>query len=323
VTVRRESAGTVLSRDDLYVLDHALADRPELAGRNVAIEAIPGGLTNRIYRVVADGTPLAVARIAGRKSTLLGIDRDAETRNAAAAARAGVGPKVLAAVPELGVTLVEWIDGRTFGPADLDDDGQLTRVARLCCQLHEGPRFGNDFDMFTVQREYLAVVQDHGFRLPSRYLDFRPQVQQIQAALAVRADATVPCHNDLLAANILDDGTRLWFIDYEYAGNNDACFELGNIWSEAALPLDRLEHLIEAYYDRPAPAKVARARLLALMAKYGWTLWASIQDAVSEADFDFWSWGMEKYDRAVAEFDGPEFAALIDDVQQPDRPRGS
>jgi thiamine kinase-like enzyme len=323
VTVRRDSAGTVLSRCDFDVLNQALADRPELAGRNVAIEPIPGGLTNRIYRVTADGTPLAVARIAGRKSDLLGIDRDAETRNAATAARAGVGPKVLAALPDLGVTLVEWVNGRTFEDADLDDDGQLTRVARLCRQLHEGPRFGNDFDMFTVQREYLDVVREHGFRLPQRYLDFQPQVHQIRDALAVRSEGTVPCHNDLLAANILDDGTRLWFIDYEYAGNNEACFELGNIWSEAALPLDRLEHLIEAYYGRVIRAKVARARLLALMAKYGWTLWASIQDAVSEADFDFWSWGMEKYDRAVAEFDGPEFAALIDDVQQPDRLRGS
>src|SRR5205823_2264386 len=105
--------------------------------------------------------------------------------------------------------------------------------------------------------------------------------------------------------------------DYEYSGNNDPCFELGNIWSEANLPVDALADLLQAYYGTVSKARLARARLLALMSKYGWTLWASIQDAVSDADFDFWSWGMEKYERAVVEFDGPVFARLIEDVQQP------
>jgi thiamine kinase-like enzyme len=144
-------------------------------------------------------------------------------------------------------------------------------------------------------------------------------VARIRAALAVHPTKPVPCHNDLLAGNILDDGARLWFIDYEYSGNNDPCFELGNIWSEATLPPDRLDHLVTAYYGYRSAALIARARLLALMSKYGWTLWASIQDAVSTADFDFWAWGLEKYDRAVAEFDGPDLARLIDDVQQLDR----
>ena len=321
--LEREPAAVLPSRDDLDALDGVLASVPEFGGQRPTVERLAGGLTNRIYRVIVDGAPRAAARISSRKSSLLAIDRDAEMRNADTAARIGVGPKLLAARPAEGVAIVEWIDGRTFEAKDLDDSHQLGRVAKLCRQLHAGPRFGNDFDMFTIQRGYLAVVQQQGFRLPRRYLEFRPQVERIRAALAVRDEGTVPCHNDLLAANILDDGARLWFIDYEYSGNNDACFELGNIWSEATLPVDRLEHLVAAYYGYASPAKLARARLLALMSKYGWTLWASIQDAVSEADFDFWSWGLEKYERAVAEFDGPEFAALIDDVQQLDRPRGS
>jgi thiamine kinase-like enzyme len=161
------------------------------------------------------------------------------------------------------------------------------------------------------------VVRERGFRLPEDYADYADRVQTIRRALAVQPSRTVPCHNDLLAANIIDDGERLWFIDYEYAGNNDPCFELGNIWSEASLPVDRLEHLVGVYFGLHSPAMVARARLFALMSKYGWTLWAAIQDAVSEVDFDFWTWGMDKYERAVAEFTGSDFARLIDEVQQP------
>ena len=92
----------------------------------------------------------------------------------------------------------------------------------------------------------------------------------------------------------------------------DASFELGNIWSESNLSLYQLEALVTHYHGRPVPDQVARARLLGLMSKYGWTLWASIQDAVSDIDFDFWTWGMEKFDRAVEEFDGPDFEALLD-----------
>ncbi|HEX3337380.1 MAG TPA: choline kinase family protein [Jatrophihabitans sp.] len=281
------------------------------------VEPLAGGLTNRSYKVSpASGDPV-VARLSSGKSGLLAIDRLAECHNADAAARAGVGPEIVLCEPAEGIAVVQWIDGRTFEDRDLDDSTNLTRMAATCRRLHGGPRFANEFDMFEVQRGYLDIVTHHGFRLPARYREFLPQVERIRDALAVRSGPTVPCHNDLLAANVMDDGQRLWFIDYEYAGNNDPCFELGNIWSEAALGVDRLEELVGAYYGTPSRSKVARARLLALMSKYGWTLWASIQDAVSEVDFDFWAWGMEKYQRAVAEFDDPGFARLIEDALQP------
>ena len=129
----------------------------------------------------------------------------------------------------------------------------------------------------------------------------------------MRAGPTVPCNNDLLAANFIDDGDRLWVIDYEYGGNNDACFELGNIWSESHLLARPPRAARRRYYGRHLRHKVARARLLGLMSNFGWTLWASIQDAVSPIDFDFWSWGMEKYDRAVGRARRPGFAQLLDE----------
>ena len=120
----------------------------------------------------------------------------------------------------------------------------------------------------------------------------------------------MPCHNDLLAGNLLAvpdgaGGEEIRIVDYEYAGNNDPCFELGNIWSEATLPPELLDVLVAAYFGRERPDQVARARLFALMSQYGWTLWASIMHGSSTLDFDFWGWGMQKYERAVATFDGP------------------
>jgi thiamine kinase-like enzyme len=287
-------------------------DSPDLT-----ITQLTGGLTNRSYRVNVSAAPSVVVRLSEGKSALLAIDRVAECANLRAAVHAGVAPRVLRCDPAAGFSVVEWIDGHTFEPHDLDDSTQLARVAALTRDLHAGPRFVNDFEMFAVQRDYREVVGTRGFRLPDRYDDFAPRLAEMAAALSSSAEGTVPCHNDLLAANILDDGTRLWFIDYEYAGNNDPCFELGNIWSEASLAPERLDELVTAYYGRVRPDRIARARLFALLAQYAWTLWASIQDAVSNAEFDFWSWGMEKYERAVDTFDSREFGRLVKDAQQP------
>ena len=296
---------------------------PALAGQRLELSVLHGGLTNRNYQVTTGSGAQFVARFSGGKSSLLAIDRQAEYLNASTAAAAGVAPRVVEFAPDDGVMLVEWITGRTFGDADLDDEDNLARVAALCRRLHAAPRFANDFDIVAVQRRYLTAVREFGFRLPDDYLSFEPTVRRIEDALRASASDPVPCHNDLLAANILDDGQRLWFIDFEYAGNNDACFELGNLWSEAALDVERLDHLVASYFGAPSPVQSARARLYATLAKYCWTLWASIQASVSDVDFDFWQWGSEKYARACAEFRDPALEHLISTVHESIRHEGA
>ncbi|MFI6923918.1 phosphotransferase [Nonomuraea spiralis] len=285
---------------------------PLLSGLPRSVEELPGGMTNRNYKVT---TPAGayVVRVTASDGALLRIDKDAEHADSIAAARAGVGAPVHGYLPDAGVLVIGFLPGRTFTEADLWEPANLPRVAEVCRRLHAGPRFVRDFDMFEVQRGYLRIVQERGFRLPAKYLDFMPAAAEIRKCLAVRAEPTVPCHNDLLPGNIVDRGDRLHLIDYEYAGNNDPCFELGNLWSEADLPPGHLDELVTAYYGRRLRHKIARARLLGLMSKYGWTLWASIQDGANDTiDFDFWSWGMEKYERAAAEFTRPGLARVME-----------
>lgn len=297
--------------DELEVL---LDQVPVLAGpRSVA--DLPGGLTNHNLRVTTR-TGDYVVRLTQSDAGLLGIDRDAEHANTRSAAEAGVGAHVVDYRPDLGMLVITFLPGEALTNESIGAPGVIPRAADAIRRLHAGPRFTGDFDMFTRQAGYLALVREHGFSLPAGYDAFAPQWERVRRALAVRPAPTVPCNNDLLAGNFIDDGERVWLIDYEYSGNNDACFELGNVWSESNLALDQLDELVGHYYGRPLRNKVARARLWGLMSKYGWTLWASIQDGVSEIDFDFWSWGMEKYDRAVEEFDGPDFGRLLEDVKR-------
>ena len=278
---------------------------------------LDGGLTNVNVRVKTIDLDVVV-RISSEESTMLAIDREAEYLNSRAAAASGASPRVVEFVPEHHLLVVDYVDGTTLTPADVAKSDTLARIAESVRRLHEGPRFVSEFDMFDVQRTYLKTVQERGYRLPDRYLEFMPQVEQIERALSAVPVHTVPCNNDLLAANFVDDGERVWIIDFEYAGNNDPCFELGNIWSESTLEPPTLDELVTAYYQREWPSRVARARLLGLMSKYGWTLWASIQDGMSDLDFDFWAWGMEKYDRAVEEFDSAAFDTWLTAAAAPD-----
>ena len=289
---------------------------PALRSERTVTE-LAGGLTNTNYKVVtADGA--YVMRVSAKDAGLLAIDRENEYLNSVSAAEAGVGAEVVDYVPQHSLLVLEFIEGHTQSAEDLRRGDKLEMVAAACRQLHSAAPFRDDFNMFRIQHRYLGLVQERGFRLPDRYLEFEPQVRRIEAAMAVRDEGTVPCNNDLLAENFIDTGGAFRLIDYEYSGMNDACFELGNVWSESNLSLDQLDELVTHYYGRRLRNRIARARLWGLMSKYGWTLWASIQDGVSDIDFDFWQWGMEKYERAVAEFDGPDFERLLDEVVRED-----
>jgi thiamine kinase-like enzyme len=300
--------------------DPALAELldlvPALHGSRTVAE-LAGGLTNTNYKVVTDAGAF-VMRVSAKDSGMLAIDRENEYRNSVSAAEAGVGARVIDYVPDRSLLVLEFIEGTTQSAEDLRRGDKLEMVARACRRLHGAAPFRDDFNMFDIQRRYLQLVQERGFRLPARYLEFEPKVRRIEAAMALRDEGKVPCNNDLLAENFIDVGGEFRLIDYEYSGQNDACFELGNVWSESNLSLDQLDELVTHYYGRRLRNRIALARLWGLMSKYGWTLWASIQDGVSDIDFDFWEWGMEKYDRAVAEFDGPDFEQLLEEVVRED-----
>jgi len=300
-------------------IDEVIAGVPAWAGRDVAAESIEGGLTNANYRITVDDGRRYCVRIPGKDSSLLAVDRMAEYRNTLAAAEAGVGAQVAYTVGDEPVMVLEWIDVEVQSEDTLHRDGAVDQIARSVRQLHAGPAFGNDFDMFRIQQRYRAICREHGFKIPDDYDDHEPTVRRIEEAMAVQGADLVPCNNDLLAANYIatPDGFRI--IDYEYSGMNDPCFELGNTVAESKLGDARLERLIELYFGAPLRNRVARAHLWAAMANYGWTLWACIQREVSDIDFDFWEWGIDgKFARAEAAFADHGFGQQLDDVQRTD-----
>jgi thiamine kinase-like enzyme len=294
-----------------------LATVPSLAAAPRQVSPLPGGLTNQNFKVsTPDG--VFVARIFADGGDLLAINREHEYRNSLAAAAAGVGAPVIEYRPQDRVLVLGFVDGRTLTRADVADPQMVPRIAAACRALHAAGRFAGDFDMFEVQARYHATAAAAGMPIPAGYDELRPAFLAARQALTARAEGTVPCNNDLLAENFIDDGRRIWLIDYEYSGNNDPCFELGNIAGESGLSADALADLVTAYYGRPRRSRIARAELFRLVSRYGWTLWGAIQHSASPLDFDFWSWAMERFEEAAAGFTSAGYDRLLSDVQAED-----
>jgi thiamine kinase-like enzyme len=295
-------------------IEQVIAAIPDWAGRSVTAERIQAGLTNTNFRVEVDGTPCFV-RIPGAATELLAVDRRNELHNTKAAAAAGVGPEVLHSLPDWDVFILAWLPARTMSVETLGAAGMPGRIADVLRRLHRGPRFRDDFDMFRLSERYLALVDERDIAIPAGYREHLGTLPRIEAALAVHPLAPVPCHNDLLADNYLDDGERLWLVDWEYSGNNDPAFELGNTCQELGYDEARATELCEAYFGEATPALLARMHLQMIMSDVGWTLWAAIQARISTIDYDFTGWAEERWARASAALGGPDFESWLDAVQ--------
>jgi thiamine kinase-like enzyme len=295
---------------DTPSIEEVIAAVPAWAGRHITAEQIPAGLTNRNYRV-AVGDEVVFVRIPGADTELLAVDRANELHNTRAAATSGVGPRVLHHLPDWDALVLEWIPGTTMSNAAFARPRASEQVASALRRLHAGPRFRDDFDMFRLAERYLRLVDERSIPIPAGYRERTERLPAIESALAVHPLATVPCHNDLLAENYLDDGERLWIVDYEYSGNNDPTFELGNTCQELGWDDARIRALCAAYFGEATDALLARMRLQMIMSDVGWTLWAAIQAAISTIDYDFTGWAEERWARARTALDGPDFASWL------------
>ena len=297
----------------MSVVEEAVEKIEDWKGKNISIQPLSGGLTNSNYKVEVDGTPYFV-RVPGERTELLAVDRNNEYHNTKAAAQAGVAPHVLYYLPGYCVMVLEFLNGKTMSKDALNAPGMPTRMAQSIKQLHSGPRFLTDFNMFRLTEYYLSLCKEREIRIPAGYLERMPIVERIETAMSVHPVETVPCNNDLLAENYLDDGRKLWLIDYEYSGNNDPTFELGNTCQEMQFDDDQIAEVCLAYFGTVSANRIARMKLNMIMSDVGWGLWAAIQANISTIDFDFWGWAIERWGRAEEKMEAEEFEVWLDSV---------
>jgi streptomycin 6-kinase len=215
--------------------------------------ALTGGTNASAYRVNG-----LVVRLLRQGDAALAADR------ARRAAATGAAPAVVAQLPDLGALVVEHVTGRTLTDADLRDPAVLRRAAAAVRRLHTGEWCGRALDMRAVLDAYAAAPD-----LPAGWTDSLPAARRLVDELC--GGPTVLCHGDLVAANLVDAGDRVWLVDLDDAVDADPAFDLGNLWVQAGLGESHLVTLATAY---GSGMDVDRVRRWALAVAYTWTAWS-------------------------------------------------
>jgi thiamine kinase-like enzyme len=272
-------------------------------------EPVPlgGGITNRNYRVRLGPTEYMV-RLPGKDTALLGIDRAAERIANQSAAELGIAPAVAAAGDDYLVT--RFIECRPVSAGELAADP--TDAARALRAFHDrGPELPTRFWVPELAEEYAAIVIARGGSLPSGFEDARRAAAQIAAERPL--SAAVPCHNDLLTANLIrDSGGRLLLVDWEYAGMGDPFFDLGNLSVNNDFDARADERLLTAYLGRlPDAGALAALWLMRAMSDVREATWGVVQGAISELDFDFGGYAEKHFARLRATTSDPRFEEAL------------
>jgi aminoglycoside phosphotransferase (APT) family kinase protein len=277
-------------------VDLLLARLEDLLGsREGEPVALAGGITNRNFRVRLGGEDYVI-RLCGPNTDLLGIDREAERAACEAAHLAGVGPAVVAFLPDDDCLVFAFVAGRAVEAADVR--AGVERVAAALRAVHASGPVAAVFSPFRVAERYRATTLARGGALPDGCADGFRVAAEIERALG--APEVALCHNDLLPANLLDAGGRLWIVDWEYAGMGDAAFDLGNLSVNNGFALADDERLVAAYYGAADERRLARLRLMRVASDWREAMWGVVQGTLSDLDFDFAGYADEHLRRMLA-----------------------
>ncbi len=287
---------------------------PAWQGKEVSIEPLSGGLTNNNFKIIVDGSSFFVS-LSGHNSQLLGVDWYNKFYNARLCGEAGLSPKVVRQFPRQKAVVLEFLPLTLCSVESLHSESGQRRLVHTLKQMHGGPAFWQEFDMFRLIQFYVATIRERGFALPASYAAYKEQIEETGKALAPYRKQLVPCHNDLTPENLMDDGKRVFLLDFDYSGNNDPCFDLSSISVEAGYDNAQVRQLAKAYFGLIDEQIIARIHLHGILGDVGWSLWSVIQAKISDIDFDFPEYGLMRWGRASEKMTSREFDGWLQHVK--------
>jgi thiamine kinase-like enzyme len=300
-------------------IDLILDSVPTLRGQERFVTPLRGGIANRNYLVDTSNKSFVLC-IGSDNTELLGIDRSVEYACSLAAAKLGVGTEVIDFLPEHRSIVMGYAPGRLLRPDDVQEPTVLARIVQALRRYHDGPAGAGTFSPF-------AVIGDYYARAWNRQAAFPPIIGEAMARLAHIEEALdsdmapCPCHNDLLSSNLVDDGTTVRLIDWEYAGMGDRIFDLGNLAANNDFDEAHERLLLELYFGELNPAQLMKLRLMRLVSDLRESMWGFLQAGISGLDYEFLHYGRTHLDRFLTGSEAIRFGPVPTNTAPLTQPR--
>ena len=290
-------------------IDRLIKLIPEWNDKSIKVDQINSGITNINFEITV-GKKSFFLSIPDSES--LNIDYENKYYNNKICGELGISPKVTHFIKSENLLVTEFIESKESSLVIFQSSEEIKQLVRNIKLLHNAKPFLRNFNMFTQISAFQNTLKRDP--LPKKLLKYVNEIKTLKQKLHLPNDQLVPCHNDLLAENMINKDNQILIVDFDYSGNNDACFELGNLSVEMGYNDEQINKLVEFYYGEINENIISRINLQGIVSDIGWSLWSYVQAKNSNINFDYSSHAIDRLERAVNKIESKEYRLWINNI---------
>ena len=292
-------------------IDRLIKLIPEWNGKLIKVNPINSGITNINFEVTV-GKYIYFLSMPYSNSELLNIDYGNKYYNNKICGEINISPRVTHFIESENLLVTEFIQSKASSSVIFQSSKEIEQLVKNIKLLHNANPFLRNFNMLT-QISYYQNILKKDF-LPKELNRYVNNIKSLKNKLYLPNHKLVPCHNDLLAENIINKNNQIFIVDFDYSGNNDPCFELGNLSVEMEYDDEQINKLVKSYYGEINENIISRVNLQGVVSDIGWSLWSYVQVKNSNLNFDYSTHAIYRLERAINKMESKEYELWINNI---------
>ena len=292
-------------------IDRLIKLIPEWKGKLIKVDPINRGITNINFKVNVDKRVFFLS-IPDSDSELLNIDYRNKYYNNKICGDIKISPRVVHFIESDNLLVTEFIKSKTSSLTKFQSSKEIKQLVKKIKLLHNAKPFLRNFNMLSQISYYKNILKEE--YLPKELFKYVNKIETLKQKLYLTKDNLVPCHNDLIAENIIKKDNQIYIVDFDYSGNNDPCFELGNLSVEMEYDDEQINKLVKSYYGEINENIISKVYLQGVVSDIGWSLWSYVQAKISNNNFDYSMHGLNRLERVINKMESKEYELWIKNI---------
>ena len=292
-------------------IDRLIKLIPEWKGKLIKVDPINRGITNINFKVNIDKRVFFLS-MPDSNSELLNIDYRNKYYNNKICGDIKISPRVVHFIESDNLLVTEFIKSKTSSLTKFQSSKEIKQLVKKIKLLHNAKPFLRNFNMLSQISYYKNILKEE--YLPKELFKYVNKIETLKQKLYLTKDNLVPCHNDLIAENIIKKDNQIYIVDFDYSGNNDPCFELGNLSVEMDYDDEQINKLVRSYYGEINENIISKVYLQGVVSDIGWSLWSYVQAKISNNNFDYSMYGLNRLERAINKMESKEYELWIKNI---------